>query len=103
LWTRCATRSLKGACGVAGTYACVVVAAAMPPARALKRTATRDSEEPYTEETSRNQFFVRLLTADDADWWERDPEAGDFYLSAFLSAARQVTATLAKRAAGYEQ
>jgi hypothetical protein len=49
------------------------------------------------------EFFVRLLTADDADWWERDPEAGDFYLSAFLSAARQVTATLAKRAAGYEQ
>lgn len=39
-------------------------------------------------------FFLRALTNDESEWMEQEPEAGDFYLSAFMSAARQVTYVL---------
>jgi hypothetical protein len=47
------------------------------------------------------EFFLRSLTSDESEWMEQEPEAGDFYFSAFMSAARQVTFALER--AGYKQ
>jgi ribonucleotide reductase alpha subunit len=41
-------------------------------------------------------YFLRLMSADSGKWFRQEPEAVDFYISAFVSAARAVTFVLHK-------
>jgi len=41
-------------------------------------------------------YFLRLMSANSGKWFRQEPEAVDFYISAFVSAARSVTFVLRK-------